>query len=269
MLNSKLTPGFARVSQGFAMRLRLFVPTLAAGVLAIGLASPALAQANTGADYATDAEGRVYGDAMPGMPTMPDYPDQARQMQHPHMIRADDRREQWEADRADWLTECRDRMSYQDNRRGRDRDHGLGGALIGGVAGGLIGNRVAGRGDRTAGTVIGTVAGAAVGTVIDRSDGAGNRDARRDDRRGAYRGDYCEQYFDYYTQNQGGQYQGGYGYGQQVMMVPVMMQQAQQRPCVETVVTEEWVTVHERRHRYIAPRRHYRAPVVHDKRLRM
>ena len=252
------------------LRLRLLVQTLAAGALAAGLAAPAFAQSDAGADYATDAEGRVYGDAMPGMPSMPDFPTEARQMPHPQMIRGDDRRdvwrEQWEADRADWLAECRDRMSYSENRRGRDRDHGLGGALIGAAAGGLIGNRVAGRHDRTAGTVIGAVAGAAVGTAIDRSDGAGNGNDRRRSWRDDRRGDYCEQYFNYYTQNQ-----GGYAYGQQVMMVPVAMHQVQQQPCVETtVVTEQWVTVGERRRRhYVAPRRHYRAPVVHDKRLPM
>lgn len=250
------------------MRLRLLVPTLAAGALAFGLAAPVSAQSgpsDAGADYATDAEGRVFGDAMPQMPVEA---PQVHAMGHHAMPPqpAEDaaaQREQWEQDRLAWLDECRERMDYRRDRRGRDRDSGLGGALIGGVAGGLIGNRVAGRHDRTVGTVLGGVAGAAIGAAIDRSDNAGNREERRS----AYRGDYCEQYFDYYTR--GGQ--SAYGYGQ-VMMVPVMMMQhQQQQPCVETVVTEEWVQARRpHRHRYVAPRPRPRpAPVVHDKRIRM
>src|SRR5687768_9211852 len=44
-----------------------------------------------------------------------------------------------------WLSECRRRLSVNDN--------GLGGAVIGGVLGGVVGNRVAGRGHRTVGTI--------------------------------------------------------------------------------------------------------------------
>jgi hypothetical protein len=57
--------------------------------------------------------------------------------------------------------------------RPRDRDGGLGGAVIGGVAGALGGAAIAGRGDRAEGAIIGGVIGAVAGTVIDRSDNAG------------------------------------------------------------------------------------------------
>jgi Ni/Co efflux regulator RcnB len=55
----------------------------------------------------------------------------------------------------------------------RDRDGGLGGAVIGGVAGGVAGNVIAGRGNRLLGTAIGAGAGALVGREIDRNDRAG------------------------------------------------------------------------------------------------
>jgi Ni/Co efflux regulator RcnB len=55
----------------------------------------------------------------------------------------------------------------------RDRDNGLGGAVIGGVAGGVAGNVIAGRGNRLLGTVVGAGAGALVGREIDRNDSAG------------------------------------------------------------------------------------------------
>lgn len=55
----------------------------------------------------------------------------------------------------------------------RDRDNGLGGAVIGGVAGGVAGNVIAGRGNRLLGTAIGAGAGALVGREIDRNDRAG------------------------------------------------------------------------------------------------
>lgn len=252
------------------MRLRQFMPMFAASTLAMGLASPVLAQdghnhGQAGADYATDAEGRVFGENMPDMPAPPAQAAHPAGMPHHPDMRPDFREEQrarWEHERAAWLEECRYRMSSYERRGrrwGRDRDHGLGGALIGAAAGGLIGNRVA-DGDRTAGTVIGAVAGAAVGAAIDRSDGAGNRDEGYRGRDG-YRGDYCEQYFDYYTQ--GGYAQGGYGYGYgvQLVMVPVAAQ-----PCTETVVTEEVVTVRQRARHRATPRRVRHVP---DKRLRM
>lgn len=70
-----------------------------------------------------------------------------------------------------------DRGGYVDNRGydgpTRDRDGGLGGAVIGGVAGGVAGNVIAGRGNRLLGTAIGAGAGALVGREIDRNDRAG------------------------------------------------------------------------------------------------
>jgi Glycine zipper 2TM domain len=152
------------------MRLHTYFSAVAAGSL-LALAAPALSQTahdHAGADYATDAEGRVYGDAMPGMPSMPsEGTGYNHAMGNPEM---DAQRAAWEEDRADWLDECRARMDDgRYRRRGRDRDHGLGGALIGAATGGLAGNLIGGRGNRTEGTVLGALAGAAVGTVIDRS----------------------------------------------------------------------------------------------------
>jgi hypothetical protein len=110
---------------------------------------------------------------------------------------------------------------------------------------------VAGDGDRVIGTIAGAAVGAAAGAAIDRADGAGRENT----------GDWCEQYLATYS---GGQ---GYGYGQpMMMMVPVMMDQQQQaQPCTETVVTEEWVEVRERRR--VPPPRVYRP--VPDKRVRI
>lgn len=224
--------------------------------LALGLvATPALAHGPV-----TDADGRVFDDAAPvdprpewrgGMPTA--QPPALPPMMHPPMAGAahpgmpGPDHAGYERARQGWLAECRR------NQRGRDRDGGRGGAAIGGVIGGVIGNRIAGDGDRLIGTVAGVAVGAAAGAAIDRADGAGRESA----------GDYCEQYLNYYSGQQGGY---GYGYGQPVMLVPVMMvqQQSAARDCVETVVTEEWVTVPGRRVTYRpAPRR------VPDKRVRI
>lgn len=241
------------------MRLAHLALTLAASA---ALVSPALAQDIPGA--VTDAEGRVFG-ALPSMP-------QASMPQA--AMRGVDTRPVWKdgrpaaapapydprgsyganyaRQRDQWLVECRRRMG----------DNGVGGAVIGGVIGGIAGNRIAGRHDRTVGTIAGAVVGAVAGAAIDKAE---DRSRARD---------YCESYLDSYTPQQ-----SGYGYGQQghgyaptygyaTMMVPVMMVPVQQhhaaRPCTETIVTEEWVTVRERRHRHIAPRR-----VIRDKRVRM
>lgn len=67
-----------------------------------------------------------------------------------------------------------DRRRYDDRRyrRGRCRDDGDTGTIIGAIAGGLLGHEVAegrrGRGDGTAGAIIGGVAGALAGRAIDR-----------------------------------------------------------------------------------------------------
>ncbi len=57
--------------------------------------------------------------------------------------------------------------------RPRDRDGGLGGAVIGGAMGALGGSVIAGRGDRAEGAIIGGVLGAVAGTAIDRGDNTG------------------------------------------------------------------------------------------------
>lgn len=82
---------------------------------------------------------------------------------------------------------------YRDNRayRGKDRDGGLGGALIGGAVGAVAGNVIAGKGERLAGSLIGGGVGALAGAAIDVNDRDGRglsrkrlskRDGRYDDR---------------------------------------------------------------------------------------
>lgn len=197
-----------------------------------------------------DAAGRVYDGPMPDMALPPPgHPDMRPEWRE----HGDQARGGWEAQRAEWLNDCR--------RRYRTSDNGLGGALIGGVVGGLLGNRIGGRGNRTAGTIIGAGVGAVTGAVIDRAEDRGHEDRGRER-------DYCESYLDQYLasyQHGGYGHQMAYGYGVPMMMVPVMMVQGQaQQPCTETVTTTsyEWVTVPGRR--YI-PRR----PVIHDKRVRI
>ena len=268
MLNSGLTGGFdSPAHQGIVMRISRSLATVAATGLALALAAPAAAHPDhdlppPGA--VIDAEGRDFADHPPmihpemdGAPHMPPpMADRGRWGEH------------WERMRGDWLEQCRERtgwrVAYHDDWRGNRHDDGLGGALIGGLAGGVIGNRVAGKGDRLVGTVIGAAAGAAVGVAIDKAEDRGHDhgyDRGYDDDR---RGDYCEQYFDYYTQAS----HYGWGYAQPMMMVPVMaMSQGDRhgKECTETVVTEEWVTVPQRR-RVI---RDKRVRIVPDKRIPM
>lgn len=167
----------------------------------------------------------------------------------------------WEQARANWLAEC---------RRRHGSGNKVGGAVVGGVIGGVIGNRVAGKDNRVVGTVAGATVGAVAGGAI--GDAADKREAR----------DFCESYLEQHTTwNQGPGYghgyQGqpvlGYGYAPMMVMVPVAYVQvaapAQPRECVETIVTEEWVTVREKRRvRYINPRPDKRVKVVPDKRVR-
>lgn len=234
------------------MRLRL--PLLA---FAAACAVPAAALAHDHApppppgDEAVDAEGRHFGHGMPPQP--------------------DDRRAEWEEQRAAWLDECRSRMDrrddwYEDGWK-RKRSSGVTGAVLGGVAGGLAGRAIAGHGDKGVGTVAGAAVGAVAGAAIERAASGGHERHER----GGYSGDYCEQYFNYYTQAGMGYH--GFGYMQPMMMVPVMMMQGHHghggKECKETVVTEEWVTVRQRpRYRYI-PVRDKRVRVVPDKRLPM
>jgi hypothetical protein len=62
-----------------------------------------------------------------------------------------------------------------DDRGYRQRDDGVGGAVIGGVVGGLAGNVIAGRGNRLGGTLIGAGVGAAAGYAIDKNDDRSRR----------------------------------------------------------------------------------------------
>ncbi|WP_255454626.1 glycine zipper 2TM domain-containing protein [Parasphingopyxis sp. CP4] len=79
--------------------------------------------------------------------------------------------------RGDYYSNGYDRRRYRDRRyyRGRCRDNGTGGTVIGGIAGALLGREIARdrgrygrRGDGTAGAIIGGVAGALAGRAIDR-----------------------------------------------------------------------------------------------------
>ncbi|MDP3906252.1 glycine zipper 2TM domain-containing protein [Novosphingobium sp.] len=262
-------------------------PLAAAAVLAgsLALAAPALAQSMPGA--AVDAQGRVFGNAvpaeqMPAMPPMVSHPVvqplpagalrhavPGAPMAHPGAYHAPAQAPgydpaAWDRARGDWLAECRRRMGGSRSTTA--------GAVVGGLFGGLLGNRVAGRGNRT----VGTIAGAAVGAVAGGAIGASaDRNRARD---------YCEAYLEdslagYYGQGQAGYghgyQQAGYGpahYGyamQPVMMVPVMHHAAppKARECVETTVIEEWVPVKTRK-RTIAPRPDKRVKIVPDKRVR-
>lgn len=251
------------------MSLRQFITPLCL-IGAASLASAAQAQVAGGA--VMDAEGRVFGNAVPvaampgpvvalpaapamprvAMPAMPAAPVTMPPMATPAAPQWDNAG--FEHAKADWLYECRRR--YPAGKKGTTL-----GAVLGGVVGGVLGNRIAGRGDRTVGTVagavLGGVAGGAIGNSADRSRSR----------------DYCESYLeDYLARQQYGYGQPGvtYGYVQQqvTMMVPVMMVQQQavaqpQRECKETVVTEEWVPVRPKR-RVI-----YKTITVPDKRVRI
>ncbi len=217
------------------MRFRHFANTCAVAatlVLAGTLSAPALAHGH----------GHHPDDRLRRVDPRPDWQDR----------RHDDARMGWDA-REDWLRDCRRRIS----------DDGLGGAVIGGVAGGLLGNRLAGRGDRTIGTVAGAAVGAVAGAAIDRAE---DRHAHRD---------ACEAYLDdYYADYHDGTGYGhppygygypAYGYAVPMVMVPVMVRS--QKPCVETVVTEEYVTTPARRHIRRTPRLDKRIRIAPDKRV--
>lgn len=267
-----------------AQSLRPLAAAAVAGSLAF--AAPVLAQT------AVDAEGRVFGNAMPAppMPAMPPMVSQpvvqplptsmpvppampphampAAPMAHPgsyHAPAPGYDPAAWERAKGDWLAECRRRVGGSNSKTA--------GAVIGGLVGGVVGNRIAGKGDRT----VGTIAGAAVGAVAGGAIGASaDRNRARD---------YCEAYLEdslagYYGQGgYGPGYGYGYGYGYPqagyamqpvMMMVPVMYQAAppaKTRECVETTVVEEWVPVKTRK-RTIAPRPDKRVKIVPDKRVR-
>ena len=83
-----------------------------------------------------------------------------------------------------------DSWGYREDRpapppiRSKDRDGGLGGALVGGAVGAIGGAAIAGRGDRLAGALIGGGVGAVAGAAIDQSDryGRGPKTLRKADR---------------------------------------------------------------------------------------
>lgn len=273
-------------------------PFAAAAMLSglLVLAVPAAAQSAPGG--VADAEGRVFGNAVPAQPLPPPMPPMVSQpvvqplpsgaapqampaarmrdpgtypmhpaahpssthpsAQGPMHAPAYDQAG-WDRAKGDWLAECRRRMGGSKSKTA--------GAVIGGLFGGLVGNRIAGRGDRT----VGTIAGAAVGAVAGGAIGAAaDRNRARD---------YCEAYLEdslagYY----GGQAQSGYGYGYQqasyghapqprMMVVMHHAAPAPARECVETTVIEEWVPVKTRK-RTIAPRADKRVKIVPDKRVR-
>ena len=259
------------------MSLRHYItPLCLLGMASLGAA----AQAQDVGDAVMDAEGRVFGNAVPtaampgvampapqmAMPAAPVMPRMAAPAEPTGPAPAP----QWdnagfERAKADWLYECRRR--YPAGKKGTTL-----GAVLGGVVGGVLGNRIAGRGDRTVGTVagavLGGVAGGAIGNSADRSRSR----------------DYCESYLeDYLARQQYGYGQYGYGqpgvtYGyvqQQVtMMVPVMMVQQQatvqpKRECKETIVTEEWVPVPTKRRVIYKSVPDKRVRIVPDKRVRI
>lgn len=224
----RVNAGFDRPSTGIAMstRLALF------GLASLTLAAPALAQ--------------------PSLPPPPGVTEaQGAGRQYPP---------DWEAQRENWLVQCRRNQSVGGKQ--------VGGVVIGGLIGGVVGNRLAGKGNRVIGTVAGATVGAVAGGAI--GDAADKRAAR----------DWCEDYLEQnITWGPGfGQRQGIVGNGLMPMtvMVPVAYvavpgQTQQARDCQETTVTEEWVSVSPPpRQRYIPPRPRpdKRVKIVPDKRVR-
>ncbi len=212
------------------MRLGLAETFAAAALLAVAVASPAQAQMpppppmmhGSMGPMGPMHGGPVYGDQVYGGGWAPP-------MVSPGAYQ--DQRAEWDAQRADWLDECR----YNHRER---RHRGLLGAVLGGVVGGVVGHEIAGRDDHVLGTVAGAAVGALAGSAIERAS---------DHRRAS---DWCESYLDYYATPQ-----------TQMTMVP--MPAPQREPCVETV-TETIEYVDGPRHRYIPPRPHR---VIHDKRI--
>lgn len=127
--------------------------------------------------------------------------------------------------RADWVSECADR--YRRDRR--DGSGGLIGGLLGAVIGGVAGNRIDDDGDRLAGTLIGAGVGGVAGAVIGTLAGKSGR--RKLDAEAA---SWCEDYLA--RRSAAPTYGHGYGYGQPVMMVPVMV--PKRGNCPEEVIEE-------------------------------
>ncbi len=163
-----------------------------------------------------------------------------------------------------------------DNRppppRAKDRDGGLGGALIGGAVGAVAGGVIAGKGDHLAGALIGGGVGAIAGAVVDGRDNAGRgyrtpkmkhhrhhddaRDVAYDGRwngtwRGSYDGGPEREYrgeYDGRFEGRGSHWgrgghnvyrSGGYGYGWGGPEVTVVTVQSQPVTYTTTTTTEE------------------------------
>lgn len=216
------TPAFASDEQ--------FVPAISAENVPLG-------DSSYGPDWMADSEGVWTGEGVEfadvAPPTMVPYSGIYPMAGHPgpHHPHAESvglppqpgaqRFAYGEAERSEWLRECR--MRY-----GVDADGGLGGALIGGAIGGFAGNRIAGEGNRALGTVAGAAVGAIAGAAIDKSDGAGRR------------ADVCEDYLARYEASQGAATYGhGYAYGQNVMWVPMIVGW-NCKPKTQ-VIEEEWI----------------------------
>jgi Ni/Co efflux regulator RcnB len=151
--------------------------------------------------------------------------------------------------------------------RPKDRDGGLGGALIGGAVGAVAGGVIAGKGDHLAGALIGGGVGAIAGMAIDSGDDAGrgyrapkmkHSKHRGDDRNRDYGFDYGRDgvtYDDRYDRGydqrgahwgHGGYYGGGQtvyrsggGYGWGGSEVTVITVQSQPVTYTTTTTTEE------------------------------
>lgn len=280
MVTYRLTPGLAPAAIGGQpnMPQTRILPTALLGSLAaslVTLASPAVAAGQA----ATDAEGRVFGNApydpradwKPApqqQPTLPPIPS-VDQTGLSAMAQAEQQRIAWEEAKADWLAECRTRVG----RKGRTT-----GTIVGGLVGGVAGSAIAGSGNRVVGAIAGGTLGAVAGSAI------GNASDKRRAR------DYCESYLDDYLARQQSGYgpvgygpvgygpvgygpaglgytAPGYAYGytmQPVMtagpmtMVPIAAPAAPKQDCKETTVIEEWVTVS-----------HPKRRIIHDKRVRI
>ncbi len=173
-----------------------------------------------------------------------------------------------------------DSYGYQDDidrgappPRAKDRDGGLGGALIGGAVGAVAGGVIAGKGDHLAGALIGGGVGAVAGAAIDAHDNAGRGPVVRHGERPDHDGDRGRgpgvTYDDHYDRhgphwgyggNRGGTrvvYHGGgygYGYGWGGSEVTVITVQSQPVTYTTTTTTEEIVYAAAARKRVWKPR---------------
>lgn len=148
--------------------------------------------------------------------------------------------------REEWIDECEDRT----NGRGNREKGGIIGGLLGAIAGGIIGNRVS-SGERLGGTLIGLGTGGIAGVLLGGLIGGG-RDSRGNYDCEAALDGYLSQYAHggprvasrviaapaYQQQQQHGHHGYSYAPPQQIVYVPVEVQQ-QQRVIVRETVREE------------------------------